>query len=1275
MPAQPLLDDPFLRANWSADFEAFQNGPESAALLERLRAWAARDRLNERPSETAFIQRFFVETWGYRLQGAHPPDYSCRPQFEVGGAGQTGGTGFADLALGRFGTGADGIPQVLCEFKDIRSGLDAKQARKGNTRSPVEQCFDYLHAAWQSRDRDGLVEPFFALVTDMTEFRLYARRLGRGQCQHFVLSESGSATEPGLLADTPAAAFRRFVFWRMFQPDMLLAERGAPQLDRLLRDQIVREKAIEKDFYREYRDYRQFVYQTLVEANPGFSGTRSQLVRLTQRFLDRCIFILFCEDMGRVLRYPPALLREILIEKSQSRFYDPEGSGPWDEMRALFRAMRDGGNFGSHPITRFNGGLFEEDPALDSLHIPAKVFCARDQATNLLGHPLTLLHFSAAYNFGLSSAAGERAISLHTLGRIFEQSITELEIMEAEADGRPSINLLSKRKTDGVYYTPEWVVNMIIEQTVGARLEDIKTELGFAKLPTLDDAAIAQYRFHLKDPKKTAPVAGKWVKFFDDYRFRLDHLRIVDPACGSGAFLIQALNRLVEEYRWVIAERERITRARGLFDQDSIIRSILSHNIYGVDINQESVEITKLALWLHTAAPGKPLCALDSNIRCGNSLVGPDFADFYNQRHQSLFTEADANERDRINAFDWRAAFHEVFSHGGFDCVIGNPPYIKLQHFRRAQEDVAAYLVDARNPEGKPLYESTQAGNFDMYLPFIEKGVRLLRPEGRMGYIAPNVWMVNEYGKPLRQLVRKSRSLDRWLEFKSHQIFEEAITYTALQFFRGSPAAALTCAFAPDGNAAAVDWQKADRVPFEDLPHDEAWTLAPQAEMELINRLNQTCKTLENCAKGIVVGIQTSADHIYHLKRTGANRYETRAGCEVAIEDALMHPLVSGPEAKRYLSPETATYLLFPYIVEGEKKVCLMSSDQMKSCYPQGWAYLQSNERELRDREKGKMDNDESWWAYNYPKNLDKQELPKLIVAQTVPSLRVCNDSEAAFYLNNVRVNGILTANSEDGWYLLGILNAPVCDFVFRRTAKAKEGGYYEANKQFIAPLPIPDATPEERMEVGQRARELQDLHTLRRDTIAKLDQRLTSAQTAPLTPAPKEDWLWAEIGTPASWKQSPAATASLPARDLTAWAKQRHAEALQQRLDSLDALLQPGATPTVTNTDDELALHLSGREALRLYDKPDTPFIAAQWRHALRDLNVTEAFNATRLLKHLLTLRTTPDPTLRNRILTLDDEITTLDQTIATKEAELNAIIYTLYRLTPGEILMAAGG
>ncbi|MFU8894445.1 MAG: Eco57I restriction-modification methylase domain-containing protein [Luteolibacter sp.] len=1273
MTSQPLLEDTYLRAQWSTEFEAFEASPESAALLARLRAWANRDVLNERASETAFIQRFFSETWGYQLQGDHTAAYTCRPQYEIPGAGQSGGTGFADAALGHFG--GDAVPQVLCEFKDIRSGLDARQARKGNTRSPVEQGFDYLQAAWQGRDRDALTEPFFALVTDMNEFRLYARRLGRGQFQRFVISGPATATEPTLLGDTPAAAFRRFVFWKLLQPTMLLAERGAPMLDRLLRDQIVREKAIEKDFYREYRDYRQFVYRTLIEANPGFTGTRGQLVRLTQRFLDRCIFILFCEDMGRVLRYPPDLLRDILIEKSQSRFYDPEGSGPWDEMRALFRAMRDGGNFGSHPIDRFNGGLFEEDPALDSLHIPAKVFCAPGQATDLLAHPRTLLYFSAAYNFGLSTAAGERAISLYTLGRIFEQSITELEIMEAEADGRVSINKLSKRKTDGVYYTPEWVVNMIVEQTLGTRLNEIKTDLGFDRLPPIDADLLAEYRAFLNDKRRATPKAGAWIAFLEKYRFALGQIRIVDPACGSGAFLIQALNRLVEEYRWVIAEKERITTEREIFDQDAIIRSILSHNIYGVDINPESVEITKLALWLHTAAPGKPLCSLDDNIQCGNSLVGPDFDAFYQQRHSTLFAAADPNERERINAFDWHTAFPVVFAHGGFDCVIGNPPYIKLQHFRRAQEDTAAYLVEAQNPDGTPLYASTQSGNFDMYLPFIEKGVRILKPEGRMGYIAPNVWMVNEYGKPLRQLIRRTRTLDRWLDFKSHQIFDEAITYTSLQFFRGSEVPALTCAFAPDGNAAAVQWENADQIPYEELPEEDAWTLAPKAEMELIGKLSSSNRTLEQCSKGIVVGIQTSADHIYHLKRIAANRYVSRAGLEVAIEDELMHPLVSGTEVKRYLHPQTDTYLLFPYCVDLGIKPRLFTADEMQTTFPLGWAYLRTHEEALRGRENGKMELDDKWWAYVYPKNLDKQEYPKLMVPRLITRLFCAMDLDGACYLDNVDVGGVLCEDAEELPYLAAILNAPVCNFVWRRTSKPFQNDYRSANKQFIAPLPIPDASPEQRLEVGTRARELQELHTLRRDTIAKLDQRLHSAQTAAVTPAPKEAWLWPAIGTPATWKQSPAAPADLKGRDLTAWAKQQHSAALQDKLDSLDALLQPGASLTVTNTADELALHIDGRQALRLYDRPDTPFIAAQWRHTLRDLNVTEAFDGKKLIRQLLTLRTTTEEPLKARILALDEEITTLDATIASKEAELNAIIYGLYQLTPEEITMVEGG
>jgi len=1276
MPSQPLFEDTFLRAQWNAEFVAFESSPASAYLLARLSAWANRDILKETSSEAAFIQRFFVETWGYHLQG-HETAYNCRQQYEVTGAGQTGGRGSADLALGNFTT--DRVPQVLCEFKDIRSGLDAKQARKGNTRSPVEQCFDYLHSAWQSRDRDALTEPFFALVTDMNEFRLYVRPLGKGQFQRFTLSGTGSPTDPTLLGDSPAAAFRRFVFWRIFQPDMLLADRGVPLLDRLLRDQIIREKTIEKDFYREYRDYREFVYRTLVESNPHFTGSHGQLVRLTQRFLDRCIFILFCEDMGRVLRYPPALLRDILMEKSQSRFYDPLGSGPWDEMRALFRAMRDGGNFGSHAIDRFNGGLFEEDPALDSLHIPAKVFCAQGQATNLLAHPKTLLHFSAAYNFGLSSAAGERAISLYTLGRIFEQSITELEIMEAEAEGRLSINLLSRRKTDGVYYTPEWTVSTIVEQTVGARLEDIKAEHGFASLPPLDDAAIDEYRAFLKDKRRSAATAGKWIAFLEKYRFRLDHIRILDPACGSGAFLIQALNRLVEEYRWVVAEMERINGQPGLFDQEAIIRSILSHNIYGVDINQESVEITKLALWLHTASPGKPLCSLDHNIRCGNSLVGADFADFYTARHQTLFAQIDENERERINAFDWHAAFPEVFSHGGFDCVIGNPPYIKLQNFRRAQADTAAYLIEAKNPDGTPVYASTQSGNFDMYLPFIEKGISLLKPEGRMGYIAPNVWMVNEYGKPLRQLVRRTRSLDRWLDFKSYQIFDEAITYTSLQFFRGKPCATLTCAFAPDGNAAAVQWDNADQIPYEELPEEDAWTIVPKSERDLIDRLSRNFSKLSDYAYSISQGIISGAFWIYanQIESTGRFHHTPKETVNnegphiVELEDAVMLKLVSGDQIRRYEAVDTDLRVIFPYTKDENTQ--LIDQSIFEANYPKTWHFLKKYEQFLRDRDSGKL-NDNQWYRYSRNQNLDKQALPKILIAGTARTLICTLDENGEYAANDKRVYTILAA-PENLWFLMGILNSAVAGFVFQRIGRPKSGGYFDIETQFLAPLPIPDATPEQREDIGNRAKELQLLHTLRRDTIAKLDQRLHSTQTTALNPAPKEDWLWSDSGTPTTWKQSPTAPAGLSARDLTAWAKQQHATALQNRYDTLDALLQPGAKLEVTNTEDEILLHINGRSALHLYDKPDTPFVAAQWRHTLRDQNVTESYDAKRLLKQLLTLRQTTEEPLKQRILTLDQEITSLDQQIAQKESSLNQITYQLYGLTPEEITMVEGG
>jgi hypothetical protein len=179
---------------------------------------------------------------------------------------------------------------------------------------------------------------------------------------------------------------------------------------------------------------------------------------------------------------------------------------------------------------------------------------------------------------------------------------------------------------------------------------------------------------------------------------------------------------------------------------------------------------------------------------------------------------------------------------------------------------------------------------------------------------------------------------------------------------------------------------------------------------------------------------------------------------EVKIEDAIMKPLVSGPEAKRYEEPETDIYLLFPYERDARGAVRLIPSDELAQRFPNAWAHLCRWEQELRKRESNAFD-DKTWYRFGRNQNIDKQEDAKLIVAQTVPEMRVCADLDGTKYLNNVRVNGILPADATDQLYLLGVLNGPVADFVFRRIGKPKQGGWYEANRQFIAPLPIPQAS------------------------------------------------------------------------------------------------------------------------------------------------------------------------------------------------------------------------
>ena len=1270
-----FLSSAFLRSQWNLDYLAFRDSPEESMLHDRLVRWSRRADLGERSAEAAFLDEFFRQTWGYVQAGQEGGEtiFSLYPQFPVSGAGSGGGTGAADAAMGHFDESRQPyVPQVVCEFKDIRSMLDAPQRRKGNSRSPVRQALDYLAGARRGVFGYEPILPMWAIVTDMNEFRLYWHDRGDRQFLRFIVRQTDLFDGTTLLGEGEHARFERFLFWRVFHRSNLLVDgtSGRPSLFQMIQEQRFNQRELENTFYEEYRDYRDFLYRTLLKHNDEqserFPGTRGRLVRLAQKLIDRCIFIFYCEDMGRVLGFPPQLLRSFLTNRSADPYLDSNGVTVWEDLKGLFRAINDGRAFGGEELNQFNGGLFAADPDLERLYIPNIAFCERGQGQNeasLYRNKRTLLYLSAAYNYatgwadGIGRESGERiesapSLGLYTLGRIFEQSITELEILEAEADGRLSVNQLSKRKRDGVYYTPEWVVERIVSETIGRRLAELKKACGWPA------------------PSEDRLPTGEAL---DAYAAALREIRVVDPACGSGAFLIMSLRFLVDEWQALRSLRRQVSGdylvQKGF--EDEVVRELLSENIYGVDINAASVEITKLALWLHTARGDRPLSSLDEHIKEGNSLIGPEF-------YEGL-APYDEAEQERINAFDWHETFPEAFVKGGFDAVVGNPPYVKLQNFRRVHVDMARFLQRSLSEGGR--YASTQTGNFDLYLPFIEKGITLLNEEGHLGFIAPSVWTVNEYGGGLREFVLAGRHLWGWIDFGAYQVFDEATTYTALQFFSRIGGNSVSIAPAHDGVTPEEPWSVGGgRLTFERLVFGERWLLATGGDRELIDRLATRCLRLDDprVSRKIYVGIQTSADSIFQLRKIGPQRYLCKpkgnnapAPYEVRIEDAVMKPLVSGAEANRYVEVKTDTYLLFPYRNDTDG-MRLISSNEMAAEFPDAWRYLLSWEPQLRKRESGKMDRDDSWWAYNYPKNLSEQEIEKLIVPRLVATVNCTVDIDARNYLDNVDAGGIAPARGISPFFLAGVLNGPVAGFVFRRISKPFRGNYRSANKQFIAPLPVPDAMKEERSAVARIAERLQKLHTHRRNILRDVGRRRSVMRDR----VRRESWLFPSLRNRQDLERE--APKALGGKERKDWARLQFKSELGKRHDRLGARLLPGVELSAELVDGELRFLVDGVVAVdRIFvDDDDGAFVIAQWKVLASTMTVTASTNGATLSKALRRLAVVSDNAeAAKQIIELGGDLNAVEGRIAEAEREINKLLYRLYDLEENDIRRVEAG
>ncbi len=609
-----------------------------------------------------FLIDIFGQVLGYHRQIEHPTEWHLtHEQKTLLDATKSDG------ALGFFTPDSQDIRAII-ELKSLRTDLDAKQHRKNDKRSPVEQAFGYVHKAGG--------KCHWVIVSNYHEVRLYHASFS-GKYEVFHLTELINETE-----------FLRFYY--LLASQHLFSKTSESLVEALFRQSVESEKAITGQFYAQYTQARRDLFEHLKQQNPD----RCELTLLThtQQLLDRFIFICFCEDTGDLL--PEKTFRKLIqrTQESVASTYEHGTQKIWRELKAFFRAMNEGLN--SHQIPSFNGELFKPDPAFDTLRIEDAIF-------------LRLAHLTE-YDF-------QSELNVNILGHIFEQSLTDLEELRAEIRGEQRDRKQSKRKKEGIFYTPESITRYIVEHAIGGWLEDRQHELGRESLPELTSEDEEWLTSPAKKKKLHARVE-QHIVFWEAYLECLKRITVLDPACGSGAFLTQAFDYLLREGERVnhALNRLRPGEQLGLFSRKTWDKAILRNNLFGVDLNPESVEITKLALWLKTAKKNDQLTALNHNIKCGNSLI-------------------DDPSIDGEKAFLWTEEFPEIMKNGGFDVIVGNPPYITYHGRRRVLIPLA--MLTYYKAYYNCVLDKSVDGKYNSAMFFIEMFVRLSKKSGYIGCI------------------------------------------------------------------------------------------------------------------------------------------------------------------------------------------------------------------------------------------------------------------------------------------------------------------------------------------------------------------------------------------------------------------------------------------------------------------------------------------------------------------------------------------------------------
>jgi len=715
------------------------------------------------------------------------------------------------------------------------------------------------------------------------------------------------------------------------------------------------QEQITKEVYKEYSSFRLKLLNNLIENNKELS--KQTIFECANKLLDRFMFILFAEDRGLI----PVNSIDAIIKQ-----YENSKDG-WSEIKPLYYYYKryfsfiDIGNPNIN-IPKYNGNLFKPDSVLQNLIIDDHII------KEDLSH--------------LSARDFSDDVDVEVLGHIFEQSLNDLEVIKESLFEEHKV--VDTRKKDGVFYTPQFVTSYIINNTVAKLCDEKKESL--------------KLFYEVKDTKR---AKEKRRDELHSYREYLESLKIVDPACGSGAFLNACFRFLLSEHKWI--QSELFKYEAGLFDHHDVDKQIIENNLFGVDINSASVGIAKLSLWLQTAKRDRPLSNLMNNIKSANSLTS-----------------------------DWNELFPEIMANGGFDCVVGNPPYFNIQTLG-AKSEVAKEIQEN--------YPHIWQDKSDILFYFIAKAIEITK--SKVGFITSNAFLHSAKAVKLRNFILENAPISKIINFEKYMVFEDAsITSAIIEFDKNKKDSECIAYNFKDKNYTVdeindviSDVNNFFEVTFK---KDDVFALVDTKIGDINNKLDSRNLKLESIFK-IGKGMETAADKIFLF-----NEYPNQFPKE------YIKPRVTGKNVEKFYIKKNTTYIL--YFEDINNFEDLPTSIQN---------HLLKNKEFLENRATVKNEG-RVWWRYSRPMHKESYHFNKIFCSRRAFENTFVIDCDNKYLAFSNMTTIFDTNDNFDLKYLLALLNSKTLSFRYKSIGKQTGGGSFEYFPNGVGKLPIPNISKEE---------------------------------------------------------------------------------------------------------------------------------------------------------------------------------------------------------------------